>query len=712
MADTELIPYAAYALDTPDTDLAAVERGSTRVAPAAYDRQAREILAFHTGSSETFLTIEQEHELAARIQEGHTARAEREALEAQIAAEARLSPKLKDQLFETLPKTRAGREAERTLIECNLRLSSYLARASMNILPSGDQQAIGADSKAGMRRRALLNDHLPWLPRDFTSLKSRHANLDDRMQVANMALIKAARTFKPGITSRGGNLVSFLSFAAPIIKTELTRYVRGGSPDSHEKPVHVPPNILEAIPRARSVDWQEYFTPKERQELLDYDQLQEMSSLDDLYFAGAADEEIDLEDNDLSLLWAGESIAAEDDMDPFIIAAKSMRDDLIHQALSTLSERETGVLRLRYGLVDDVPRTLDEIALVYGVSKERIRKIERDAMSKMRHSSRSEALQEFLYLIEGGDLPMRSGDIIKADRTIGHSVLQLMVAPREVQSGPDILGRESWQAYPGEAWGERIRRMPPQLKEEYEATAQRLHELILSTPIYTFQRSFAEDVGSPYPRLAVERINQAFGRDLTPYHIADFWNQHLEPFLQHLSEQLGEDASPERAVQLVSRLLAERMGDSDTVELRIPENLQGQLSYVGAWLSHGTVKVLGNPGNHAGYEMSSLARLQVEGSVGHFAGARMRGKARLEVDGDVGDFLGLNTSGSASILVNGDVGNYCGHRMNSRGVLIEILGKAGENLGYGASNGEIIVSGQIGSIGTSDRFRGRIAHKR
>src|SRR5690349_23801030 len=64
--------------------------------------------------------------------------------------------------------------------------------------------------------------------------------------------------------------------------------------------------------------------------------------------------------------------------------------------LMTLTEREVGVVRLRFGLSDGVPRTLDEIGQVYGVTRERIRQIEMKTMSKLRHPARSGTLRDFL----------------------------------------------------------------------------------------------------------------------------------------------------------------------------------------------------------------------------------------------------------------------------------------------------------------------------
>jgi RNA polymerase primary sigma factor len=74
----------------------------------------------------------------------------------------------------------------------------------------------------------------------------------------------------------------------------------------------------------------------------------------------------------------------------------TLLQDQLQSVLSTLSEREAGVVRLRFGLTDGQPRTLDEIGQVYGVTRERIRQIESKTMSKLRHPSRSQVLRDYL----------------------------------------------------------------------------------------------------------------------------------------------------------------------------------------------------------------------------------------------------------------------------------------------------------------------------
>ena len=68
----------------------------------------------------------------------------------------------------------------------------------------------------------------------------------------------------------------------------------------------------------------------------------------------------------------------------------------LHKVMDTLSEREAGVVAMRFGLTDGQPKTLDEIGKVYGVTRERIRQIESKTMSKLRHPSRSQVLRDYL----------------------------------------------------------------------------------------------------------------------------------------------------------------------------------------------------------------------------------------------------------------------------------------------------------------------------
>jgi RNA polymerase primary sigma factor len=97
----------------------------------------------------------------------------------------------------------------------------------------------------------------------------------------------------------------------------------------------------------------------------------------------------------------GDMIVDQDAVEPSAVADRNSLADALYRVLDTLTEREAGVMMLRFGLTDGDPKTLDEIGKVYGVTRERIRQIEGLALKKLRHPSRSEPLQEYRLQKEG-----------------------------------------------------------------------------------------------------------------------------------------------------------------------------------------------------------------------------------------------------------------------------------------------------------------------
>ena len=77
------------------------------------------------------------------------------------------------------------------------------------------------------------------------------------------------------------------------------------------------------------------------------------------------------------------------------VAATMLKEHLLG-VLDTLTPREEKVLRLRYGIDDGKPRTLEEVGKEFNVTRERIRQIEAKALRKLRHPSRSKTLKDFL----------------------------------------------------------------------------------------------------------------------------------------------------------------------------------------------------------------------------------------------------------------------------------------------------------------------------
>ena len=92
----------------------------------------------------------------------------------------------------------------------------------------------------------------------------------------------------------------------------------------------------------------------------------------------------------------GDLIEDSEAIRPSDAVSFTLLQEQLHHVLDTLSEREAGVVSMRFGLGDGQPKTLDEIGKVYGVTRERIRQIESKTMSKLRHPSRSQVLRDYL----------------------------------------------------------------------------------------------------------------------------------------------------------------------------------------------------------------------------------------------------------------------------------------------------------------------------
>lgn len=96
---------------------------------------------------------------------------------------------------------------------------------------------------------------------------------------------------------------------------------------------------------------------------------------------------------EMERVWNRERVAHARALDALSLTL--LRDQL-RSVLATLTEREAGIVRLRFGLTDGQPRTSDEIAHIYGVTWEHIRRIETKTMAKLRHPTRTQALRAYL----------------------------------------------------------------------------------------------------------------------------------------------------------------------------------------------------------------------------------------------------------------------------------------------------------------------------
>lgn len=293
------------------------------------------------------LNAEQEVSLAKRIEAGLYANHRMEQMAKAFAdgdKEARLTPAVKRDL-RTI--ARDGAKAKNHLLEANLRLVVSLAKrytgrgmAFLDLIQEGNLGLIRAVEKFDYTKGYKFSTYATWWIR----------------QAITRAMADQARTIRIPV-----HMVEVINKLGRIQRELLQDLGREPTPQELAKEMD--------ITEEKVIEIQQY--------------AREPISLDQT-IGDEGDSQLGdfIEDS--------EAVVAVD------AVSFTLLQDQLQDVLQTLSEREAGVVRLRFGLTDGMPRTLDEIGQVYGVTRERIRQIESKTMSKLRHPSRSQVLRDYL----------------------------------------------------------------------------------------------------------------------------------------------------------------------------------------------------------------------------------------------------------------------------------------------------------------------------